>query len=181
MSEQLDAYRASIVTSDESKRCLMEALSFFPAPNSMADIGCGDGHLVQFARKLLDIDAIGFDLFAPLDPFLVQYDLMKPLVTGQYDLVLCWEVAEHLPISAAETLCDTLVRATGQRLLFSAAIPGQTGNGHVNEQPHEYWRDKLTFRGLRYNEPASKELSRRFLKTAPAAWWYGQNIQVFER
>lgn len=177
---QLDAYHASQVTAVESTRCLDVALSLLPfVPDTMVDIGCGDGHLVTHAERG-GCRSLGFDLFAPDQPFLVRWDLTQPLTIGCYDLVLCWEVAEHLPESAADTLCDTLVDAAGRCLLFTAAVPGQTGNGHVNEQPHTYWRDKLTSRGLRWHKDLSAAMAEEFLHVAPAAWWYGRNIQVFE-
>jgi len=55
-------------------------------------------------------------------------------------------VAEHLPSAAAETFVDNLVRH-GRVILFSAAVPGQGGEQHVNEQPLEYWRAKFAARG----------------------------------
>jgi hypothetical protein len=32
-------------------------------------------------------------------------------------------------------------------VLFSAAVPGQGGEYHINERPHEYWRQKFSGRG----------------------------------
>jgi hypothetical protein len=56
------------------------------------------------------------------------------------------EVAEHLPEDRAETFVDDLVRH-GSLVLFSAAVPGQLGENHINEKPFEYWRDKFAARG----------------------------------
>jgi hypothetical protein len=44
-----------------------------------------------------------------------------------------------LPSSAAEQFIDNLV-AHSSVVLFSAAVPGQGGEHHVNEQPYSYWR-----------------------------------------
>jgi len=112
----------------------------------------------------------------------VQHDLTKPArhVTPG-DLVLCWEVAEHLPAAAADVLCDTLARLTRARLLFTAAVPGQGGSGHVNEQLPSYWRERLEARGLTYDERSTVLLQQAFREAAPRAWWYGRNLQVFCR
>jgi hypothetical protein len=42
---------------------------------------------------------------------------------------------------------DSLV-AHSNLILFSAAVPGQGGEFHVNEQPYEYWREKFATRGF---------------------------------
>ncbi|HUC38088.1 MAG TPA: hypothetical protein VMR97_13320 [Acidimicrobiales bacterium] len=55
-----------------------------------------------------------------------------------YDLALCFEIAEHLPASRAESFVADLSRLA-PIVAFSAAIPGQGGTGHLNEQWPEYW------------------------------------------
>ena len=74
-------------------------------------------------------------------------DISKQFDLGEkFDLVQCLEVAEHVPEAHAETLVDNLVRH-GDLILFSAAIPGQGGEFHVNERPYSYWREKFAARG----------------------------------
>jgi hypothetical protein len=58
----------------------------------------------------------------------------------RFDLVQSLEVGEHLPLSAAETLVDSLTTAS-DRVLFSAAVKGQGGEFHVNEQPLAFWQE----------------------------------------
>ncbi|MBP90346.1 MAG: hypothetical protein CMJ64_27180 [Planctomycetaceae bacterium] len=54
----------------------------------------------------------------------IAHDLREPIDLGrQFDLVESLEVAEHLPDGCAETFIDLLV-AHGNRILFSAAVPG---------------------------------------------------------
>lgn len=70
-------------------------------------------------------------------------DVSAPFSLGrQFDLVQSLEVAEHLDASCADTFVANLV-AHGALILFSAALPGQGGEHHVNEQPWEYWRGKF--------------------------------------
>ena len=52
----------------------------------------------------------------------------------RYELAVCLEVAEHLNESSADNLILQLTNLAN-RVLFSAAIPGQGGLHHVNEQP----------------------------------------------
>ena len=56
-------------------------------------------------------------------------------------------MAEHLPHAKADLFVDNLI-AHGDVILFSAAVPHQGGEHHVNEQPPEYWRAKFAARGF---------------------------------
>lgn len=165
-------------TSEGSTRCLEIALATLDRPASLLDVGCGDGHLVTRAKQA-GVDSLGVDLSAE---GAAHADLREPLDLGRtFDWVFCWEVAEHLPAESADTLCDSLVRhlAPGGTLLFTAAHPGQRGDGHVNEQPQLYWRDKLAERGLIYDAVQTQQLSAAWLREAPKTPWYGTNLQVF--
>jgi hypothetical protein len=74
-------------------------------------------------------------------------DLSQPISLGRrFDLVQSLEVAEHLPVEAADSFVEMLT-AHGSLVLFSAAVPGQGGEHHINEQPLEYWREKFSCRG----------------------------------
>jgi hypothetical protein len=43
------------------------------------------------------------------------------------------------------------------KILISAARPGQGGHGHFNEQQPEYWIEKFNALGYHYNEVISKK------------------------
>jgi hypothetical protein len=57
---------------------------------------------------------------------------------GTFDIALSLEVAEHLPDQRAQRFVHDLCRLA-PIVIFSAAIPGQGGTGHVNEQWPDYW------------------------------------------
>ncbi|MGH9830080.1 MAG: hypothetical protein ACREDR_43265, partial [Blastocatellia bacterium] len=60
-------------------------------------------------------------------------------------------------------------------ILFSAAIPGQQGQGHVNERWPSYWRRlfaRHAFSMLDPIRPCVRE-DRRVM------WWYRQNLLLF--
>jgi SAM-dependent methyltransferase len=166
-----------------ARACFDLAVTQLGVPASLLDVGCGDGALVQHTRRTLGAEAIGVDLSLPEGAGTLRFaDLREPLDLGRtFDWILCWEVAEHLPESAADTLVGSLVRhlAPGGRLLFTAAVPGQGGDGHLHEAPRQYWRDKLTAAGLAYQDTISRTLGRRWLAAAPQTKWYGNNLQVF--
>jgi hypothetical protein len=168
---------------EESMRCFLATLAYVGLPESMIDLGCGNGHLVRLAASL-GISSFGIDNNLPRDDkfkhgSLLHFDLMRFKTLKKYDLVICWEVGEHLVPKAADILCDLLFDVTKRTLIFTAAKKNQGGSGHFNEQPPEYWRQKLESRGLIWQQLQSSQLSQIWEIVAPNAWWYSQNCQVF--
>lgn len=121
---------------------------------SLLDIGAGHGAWAAewLAAGVKDVVAVDGDYVArdqlaiPAGNFRA-HDLATPLDIGRkFDLVQTLEVAEHLPHAKADLFVDNLV-AHGEVILFSAAVPHQGGEHHVNEQPPEYWRSKFAAKG----------------------------------
>jgi SAM-dependent methyltransferase len=139
-------------------------------PLSLLDVGCGEGEWLEaFA---LD-DAVGVDIATHTE--YLQHNLVYPLhLHRTFDLVLCLEVGEHLPVSAADVLVDTLVRH-GRTIVFSAAVPGQVGKGHINLQPHSYWHDKFTARGYTMLDVIRPRIARNYAVSA----WYRDNVFLY--
>lgn len=122
---------------------------------SVLDVGCGRGMwlarwLRNGASEVFGVDGPYIDvgqLHVPRSSFLAR-DVSQPFSLGRrFDLVESLEVGEHLPAASADAFVDNLV-AHGSLVLFSAAIPGQGGENHINEQPWEYWREKFATRGF---------------------------------
>jgi hypothetical protein len=80
-------------------------------------------------------------------------NLTEPIKMDEhFDLALCLEVAEHLPSRTSAQLVRGLTDLA-PIALFSAAVPGQGGTGHVNEQWPEYWRNLFKERGFAMLDP----------------------------
>jgi len=123
-------------------------------PASVLDVGCGRGVWLAAWRELGVTDVKGVDgdyvdtnkLKIPKEEFDAR-DISKPFdLERQFDLVECLEVAEHIPEEKSSQLLQNLIKH-GKTILFSAAIPGQGGEFHVNEQPLEYWRTRFAQEG----------------------------------
>lgn len=155
------------------------------APRFVVDVGCGSGGLLAaLARhgvpKLLGLEssADGLARARRRNVDARFCDLGQPFTLDRdADLAICLEVAEHLPAELADRFIDSLTSGP-KRLVFSAATPGQGGEGHVNEQPHEYWIGKLAARGFALDEETSRRFREEW-KRRDVARWYCNNVMVF--
>lgn len=121
-------------------------------PKSVIDIGCGvGGALSIFKNKYnceiqgLDGDYVNRKYLLISDNEFTSFNLEErlPINTSllkkeRYDLAISTEVAEHLLPSRAMSFVEDLTKLS-DCVLFSAAVPMQGGDNHINERPLEYW------------------------------------------
>ena len=151
-------------------------------PASVIDIGCGTGSWLKIAKQLgvkliQGVDGIYLDrqLLSIENEEFKHHDLTLPLQSNiKYDLAICLEVAEHLPEASADNLVDILTEHSAI-VLFSAAVPGQGGQFHINEQWPDYWQNKFASRGYF----AFDTLRDIFWNNEKVEWWYRQNMFIF--
>ena len=151
-------------------------------PTSILDVGCGRGIWLAEWMSHGVTDIQGLDgaylrpdrLVIPPERF-TPHDLSRAFALGRrFDLVQALEVAEHLPEASADALIESLTDH-GDVILFSAAVPGQGGEYHVNEQPPRYWREKFARCGYAVYDPWRLEL-RSATGVEP---WYRYNLLVY--
>lgn len=150
-------------------------------PSTVLEVGCGIG---TFARAFHDLgsDVIGLD-----GPWVERRLLRKYLNENQFietnltkkfdlnrrfDLVVCLEVAEHLPRESAALLIEGIVKH-GDVILFSAATP-QTwfDSSHLNNQWPNYWASKFKAKGFVMHDV----LRHIFFKNPDVFPWYRHNM-----
>ncbi|MEJ0054749.1 MAG: methyltransferase domain-containing protein [Bacteroidota bacterium] len=151
-------------------------------PQSLLDVGCGLGTWLEVAGELGIADFKGIEgqhvdvakLSIPLDD-LIFHDLTQPIfLNRKYDIVICLEVAEHLPESASDILVKTLSDHS-DLILFSAAVPGQGGQNHLNEKNLSYWSLKFGRMGyVLYDFVRPQIWNNKNVEV-----WYKQNMVVF--
>lgn len=152
------------------------------SPQNVLDVGCGIGSFVYNFKRCGLNDVLGID-GEHITPELFQgdflnfksFDLRKPInLKRKFDLVLSLEVAEHIDQGYSDQFVANLIKH-GDVIVFSAAIPGQGGNNHLNEQWQSYWSHK--FKGFGYgcfDEVRPKIWGEREIK-----FWYRQNMLVY--
>jgi SAM-dependent methyltransferase len=163
-----------------SAKAILPLVFSIVVPRSVVDVGCGSGTWLKAAEELGVRDYHGYNgsqptrLFVPADRFTVA-DLARPLrPERRFDLAICCEVAEHLPPDSAAVLIASLTSAADV-VLFSAAIPGQGGTHHVNEQWPSYWQKLF----LRHHYSAYDFLRPRIWNDRAIEWWYRQNAVLY--
>lgn len=150
-------------------------------PGTVIDVGCGIGcwaaQFLENGARVTGVDGNWVDpamLEIPAASF-VPHDLRAELRLEQtFDLAVCIEVGEHLPESRASSLIDDLVRLA-PCVLFSAAVPGQGGADHINEQPLSYWVrrfEECGYQPVDYLRPI-------IWNDEGIAWWFRQNVVLF--
>ena len=184
-------FQAQSPNSLQSARVALPELFRHIRPKNVVDVGCGVGAWLCAAGELGVVECLGIDggyvdrgaLLIPEEAF-VPVDLAAPGLSeavatrrpGRFDLVMCLEVAEHLPFERSAGFVEELCQL-GDMVLFSAAIPFQYGTGHINEQWPEFWAMQFRARGY-----VCFDLMRAFLWAQPELdWWYAQNLLVFAR
>lgn len=164
-----------------SAEVILPILFDFATPRRVVDVGCGTGSWLSVAlgmgAEVLGIDGDYVDrrqLEIPADRFLA-HDLTQRLrLEETYDLAICLEVGEHLPTSGSAALVQTLT-GLAPIVAFSAAVPGQGGTGHVNEQWQDFWAAHFRAEGY---EPV--DLVRpRVWDDAGVRYFYAQNLLVY--
>ena len=153
-------------------------------PASVVDVGCGEGHWLSVAQELGIADILGIEgeWISKANPAIPRdkiriHDLRQPLSMGRsFDLALALEVAEHLPAANAKEFVKGLCDAA-DKVLFSAAVPGQGGRNHVNEQWPQYWADLFGEFGYECYDV----IWSRIWNNSKVQWYYAQNCLVFSR
>ena len=166
-------------TSYAAAAVLGQVLKFVPEVRSAVDFGCGSGVWLHTLRSLHPVpDVLGVDgpwvarehLAIPVEAFREE-DMNQPVVLDhRYDLAMSLEAAEHLYPNNAGTFVDTLCAAS-DFILFSAAVPGQEGKNHFNEQWPDYWATLFRARGYHVVDCLRGELWH----DEQIPFWYRQN------
>lgn len=148
---------------------------------TVIDVGCGQGawgvSLNQNEYTGIDGDYVSTDnLLIEKSQFIAKDLGEKFNLRKKFDLLISLEVAEHILPQNAGVFIDNLCRHS-DTILFSAAIPGQGGNNHLNEQWQGWWAEAFILKGY-----TPYDIVR------PAIWYdkripyyYRQNIIVYSK
>ena len=177
-------YNRQFEGSIRSATVFLEYLFKYYTPGSIVDFGCGVCSWLSVAEKLGVKKLVGLD-GDWVESKQMQGEAIEFRITDfekgvslaeQFDLAMSVEVAEHFGGEYATSFVRSICRAAPV-VVFGAAIPGQGGTQHVNEQPQSYWVDlfkKNNFKCFDFFRP-------NLWNNDEVETWYRQNTFLFVR
>lgn len=165
-----------------SARAIVPLVFQYVQPKSVLDIGCGQGLWLNAFMEHGVTDVLGYDgdyverekLSIPKEKF-IGTDLEDPIsLERTFDLAMSLEVGEHLSDAASRAFVKNLTDAAPV-ILFSAAIPGQGGVRHINEQWPSYWEERFREQGY---VPVDS-LRHRVWGDSRVTFFYAQNTMFY--
>ena len=170
---------------------ISEILDVFPDTLTAYDLGCGTGiYVAELERR--GISTLGFELNAlafrqakgPIDLMRVQdvgEDMTEKYVPA--NLVISFEVGEHLPPEKAEAFAKNLTGLAMTGIVLTASH--EEGEFHLNPQPSQFWIDLIEASGdWAYDRQSSEVLCRFFdVKIDPPTTlrWFRTRTMIFRR
>ena len=177
-------YESQLLESRNSAKYIVPIINEWFQPKSVIDVGCGVGAWLEVwkgcenCQEIKGIDADFVDkslLLINASHEFMEADLNDRLPKlKKYDLATCLEVAEHLDEKRADSFIEDLT-GLSDVILFSAAIPGQEGTKHINEQFLHYWIvkfNKLDYQCYDVIRPIIWDVEE-------ISWWFRQNMVLF--
>ena len=159
----------------------------FPKALSFNDIGCGTGQFVKQIRKMgLQCEGFEYSKTARFFSFLNgvslnSFDLkQEPPIKNQNkaDISFSLEVGEHIPEEYSSKFVNCLLNS-GKIVVFTAAQPGQSGHGHINCKPLEFWEKIFLDKGY-IKSPTHMEIMKSKLKKQNRiSSFLIDNLQIF--
>ena len=174
-------YISNVKTNMMSAERIVSFIQKIYTPKSVVDVGSSGGVLLNEFMKYGISDILGID-----GPWISDKDILIPLknfnrvdlkkgfsIERKFDLAICLEVLEHLDMETGKLVLRNLALLSDV-VLFSAAIPGQGGTHHINEQWPVYWVEEFSKYGFKYID-----LRQYLWNDENILPWYKQNMMMY--
>lgn len=149
---------------------------------SVVDFGCGVGTWLKACKESGVKNVKGLDgkwverkyLEISKEEF-QEVDFENKIKLNQkFSLAISLEVAEHITPENSDIFIQSIVKSS-DIVLFSAAIPGQLGVNHYNEQWQSYWVEKFK----KHDYIVVDAIRPVIWKDKSVPFWYRQNIFLY--
>jgi len=146
-------------------------------PNTIVDVGCGTGALLEALRRR-GCQVLGLEYSEAA----LRYCRSRDLDVRKFDLERDTLADDRtFDVEKISGHYVALLARLSSVVVFTAAPPGQGGHDHVNEQPPSYWISKFQALGFAYDEELSRLWRESWREKAVVAYWYFQNVMIFRR
>lgn len=134
---------------------------------SVVDFGCGLGYYLEGFKNSGVPTIKGFEvsydnakqyISENIIDNISQGDVMTEINCGTFELSMSIEVAEHILPEKSDIFVKNLANSSSKYIMLTAAPPGQGGVCHINEQPMEYWKDKLRNNGFEFSQEDTSKI-----------------------
>jgi len=168
--------RETHVTCNELKLYL---LNYYKKHNvkKVLDLGCGKGEYIKFLKKY-NINAIGVDN-CDICKDIEIHDLTKPYYNHS-DYVQTFEVGEHIPKKYESIFIQNICNNAQKGIIMSWALPGQGGDGHINEKSTNYIIKEIEKYGFKLNKEKTNEI-RQNINISPTFIYFRHNLLIFDK
>ena len=146
------------------------------------DFGCSSGIYVRELEN--HVETLGFEFSEEavkraVSAKVTRCDLTLPidLQKTESTLGLCLEVLEHIDDSSWRPVLENITKLC-DRVIFSAAIPGQGGIGHINCRPKLDWIRRFHGLGWVVDLDHTHHMLTHMLNGYHMGW-FRQNVVVF--
>jgi hypothetical protein len=175
------AYTAS--SSEYAARKIVPLIQEIVPVQSILDVGCAAGTWLRIWHSYgasethgIDGDWVSSDTLEVPQRCFTTVDLSRPVdLRRKFDFVQSLEVGEHIKPQASADFVASIVRHASGLIAFSAAVPGQGGEHHVNEQPPEFWRGLFRTHGYY----AFDFVRPRVQHDRRISFWYRFNVLIY--
>jgi hypothetical protein len=142
------------------------------------DVGSGGGGYVYYMKKQgYAAEGIEYSLIGRMLGLLQGLHIQKfncewkinPFQFKRFDLVYSIEVGEHIPYHLSNAFVE-YISNRGRLIVFSAAHPGQGGQGHINEQPQDFWKEKFEKHGFAYQSNETMDFKKNLIEQGYKGW-----------
>lgn len=144
--------------------------------NTATEFGCGLGPRV-YAMNCVGIRTNGLEIskFAvehKLHPNIIQCDVSNSFSINQVDLVVAYDLLEHIPYDKLDHVIENLIKSTKKHILLSIPFLGdpnlEADPTHIIKESRDWWIEKFTSKGLK-------------LIQTPDYFQYKNQILIFNR
>jgi len=151
------------------------------SPTSVIDVGCGEGHVLNYFKKLGVKKILGIDGTravyekSPVAEDILIVDFYKGafIPTETYDLAWSSEFVEHVSEDCIKNYFYIFLKS--KYVVMSHALENQGGHHHVNCKNEQYWIHLFENNKFVYLTEETKQL-----RNISVAKYIKQNIKIFK-